>query len=69
MPWFATKADRFSQIPRGAGATKADRFSQIPRGADVERYKISSEFHNCASDWGNSDDKIDWDALTNGDID
>ena len=69
VPWFAIKADRFSQIPRGAGATKADRFSQIPRGADVERYKLSSHFHNCASDWGNSDDKIDWDALTNGDID
>ena len=50
-------------------ATGADRFSQIPHGADVERYKLSSDLHNCASDWGNSDDKIDWDAFTNGDID
>ena len=38
-------------------------FSQIPRGADVERYKLSY------LDWGKCDDKIDWDALTNGDID
>ena len=45
------------------------RSSQIPCGADVERYKLSSDFYNCALDWGNCDDKIDWDALTNGDID
>ena len=70
VPWFATKAVRPSQIPRGADATKADRFSQfeIPHGADVERYKLSSDFHSCASDWGNPNDEIDWDALTNGDI-
>ena len=52
----------------GAGATKTDRFPQISLGTDVERYKLSSGFHNCASDWGNSNDEIDWDALTNGDI-
>ena len=50
----------FSQIPRGAGALS---FSQIPCGADVERYKLSY------LDWGKCDDKNDWDALTNGDID
>ena len=69
VPWFATKADRPAQMPRGASATRADRFPQIPLGADVERYKLSSGFHNCASDWGNPNDEIDWDALTNGDID
>ena len=57
----------FSQIPHGAASLS--RSSQIPCGADVERYKLSSDFYNCALDWGNCDDKIDWDALTNGDID
>ena len=45
----------------GGIAHKAGRPSSIPRWSD-------SDFHNCPSDWGNSNDEIDWDALTNGDI-
>ena len=45
----------------GGIAHKAGRPSAIPRWSD-------SDFHNCASDWGNSNDEINWDALTNGDV-
>jgi hypothetical protein len=46
----------------GGIAHETGRPSSIPRWSD-------SDFHNCESDWGNSNDEIDWNALTNGDID
>ena len=53
-------------VPLVASASSSSQVccgaSQVP-GADVERYKLSY------SDWGKYDDEIDWDALTNGDID
>ena len=44
-----------------AGSTTTGRLSLISRSSD-------SDSHNCASDWGKSNDEIDWDAITNGDI-
>ena len=43
------------------GSATTSRPSSISRWSD-------SDFHNCASDWGKSNDEIDWDAITNGDI-
>ena len=37
------------------------------RPSSISRWS-DSDFHNCASDWGKSNDEIDWDAITNGDI-
>ena len=44
-----------------AGSTTTGRLSLISRSS-------ASDSHNCASDWGKSNDEIDWDAITNGDI-
>ena len=53
-------------VPLMASPSSSSQISggafQVP-GADVERYKLSY------LDWGKCDDEIDWDALTNGDID
>ena len=43
------------------GSATTSRPSSISRWSD-------SGFHNCASDWGKCNDEIDWDAITNGDI-
>ena len=45
----------------GGIAHKAGRPSSIPCWSD-------SDFHICPADWGKSNDDIDWDALTNGNI-
>ena len=45
-----------------ASSSSSSQISQAGE-ADVERYKLSY------LDWGKCDDEIDWDALTNGDID
>jgi hypothetical protein len=43
------------------GSNTTIRPSYISRWSD-------SDFNNCVSDWGKSNDEIDWDAITNGDI-
>ena len=43
------------------GSNTTIRPSYISRWSD-------SDFDNCVSDWGKSNDEIDWDAITNGDI-
>ena len=43
------------------GSDTTIRSSYISRWSD-------SDFNNCVSDWGKSNDEIDWDAITNGDI-
>ena len=43
------------------GSNTTTRPSYISRWSD-------SDFNNCVSDWGKSNDEIDWDAITNGDI-